>query len=249
VRRVAVEVARERAEEARARLLELAPEGFEEVERADVLELAAYTDAAGEERIRDAFGTARATGVESGWEDRWRSFHRPVRVRRLWVGPPWAPIPPDLVAVVIEPGRAFGTGAHATTRLCLQLLQELDPASLLDIGCGSGVLAVAAARLGWAPVRAVDVDEAAVEATAANARANGVDVDVRLVRAGDALPRAAVAIANISHAAVRGVAASVDAGVLVASGYLARDAAGLAGWRHCARRLLEGWAADLYRRQ
>jgi ribosomal protein L11 methyltransferase len=219
------------------------------VEGTDGLELAAYTDAAGEERIRHAFGTASATGVESGWEDRWRSFHRPVRVRRIWVGPPWAPIPRDLVAVVIEPGRAFGTGAHATTRLCLQLLQELDPASLLDIGCGSGVLAVAAARLGWAPVTAVDVDEAAVEATAANARANGVDVDVRLVRAGDALPCAAVAIANISHAAVRGVAASVDADVLVVSGYLTRDAAGLAGWRHCTRRLLEGWAADLYRRQ
>ena len=95
------------------------------------------------------FGMGDAADVEDGWEDRWRKFHRPVRVGRLWVGPPWETPPADALAVVIDPGRAFGTGAHPTTQLCLELLQELEPGSLLDVGCGSGVLSVArrAARL------------------------------------------------------------------------------------------------------
>ncbi len=80
---------------------------------------------------------------------------------------------------MIDPGRAFGTGAHATTRLCLELMLDLDPVGpLLDLGCGSGVLAIAAARLGWAPVVALDNDPACLEATRANARASGVAVDV-----------------------------------------------------------------------
>jgi ribosomal protein L11 methyltransferase len=87
---------------------------------------------------------------------------------------------------VIDPGRAFGTGAHATTRLCLELLLELAPddlgkpkGSFLDLGCGSGVLAIAAARLGWAPVLALDIDRAAVDATRENAERNAVEVEVR----------------------------------------------------------------------
>ena len=80
---------------------------------------------------------------------------------------------------MIDPGQAFGTGAHATTRLCLELLLALEPAGpLVDLGCGSGVLAIAAAKLGWAPVLGVDHDPLAVEATRENARVNGVDVDV-----------------------------------------------------------------------
>ena len=129
------------------------------------------------------FGGVRAADVEGGWEDKWRAFHRPVRVGRLWVGPPWETPDADALVVVIDPGRAFGTGSHPTTQLCLAALQELEPQSLLDVGCGSGVLSVAAALLGFGPVTAVDVEEPSVEATRGNAAANGVELDVRLVGA------------------------------------------------------------------
>ena len=140
-------------------MLELFPEGFEEVDRPQGVELAAYTDAGGEERLWHFFGGARADDVEAGWEDRWRAFHQPVRVGALWIGPPWETPPGDALAVVVDPGRAFGTGSHATTQLCLQFLQELERGSLLDVGCGSGVLSIAAALLGFAPVVGVDIEE------------------------------------------------------------------------------------------
>ena len=88
----------------------------------------------------------------------------------LWIGPPWESAPADALAVVIDPGRAFGTGAHATTRLCLELLLDAPRGSVLDVGCGSGVLAIAAARLGFGPVAAVDVDEIAVDAATGKRR-------------------------------------------------------------------------------
>jgi len=155
-------------------MLGLFPEGFEERDDGAGIELAMYTDTAGEKRARAVFGDITAVDVLEGWEDRWREFHHGVRVGSLWVGPPWERPPDDAHAVVIEPGRAFGTGAHPTTRLCLDLLAELRRGSLLDVGCGSGVLAVAGARLGFAPVHAVDHDPVAVEATLANAAANGL---------------------------------------------------------------------------
>jgi ribosomal protein L11 methyltransferase len=127
-------------------MLSLFPEGFEEAERRDGLELAAYTDGAGCERMRGAFGQAASVPVEHDWADRWREFHRPVRAGPFWVGPPWEQPPANELAVVVDPGRAFGTGAHPTTRLCLELIAEAESGSLLDIGCGSGVLAIAAAK-------------------------------------------------------------------------------------------------------
>ena len=146
LRRVSITVPRRRAEEARATMIELFPEGFEEVEDDDDIQLAAYTDASGEERLWHAFGGVRRTDVEAGWEERWRTFHRPVTVGPLWVGPPWEEPAAGLLPVVIDPARAFGTGAHATTRLCLELLVDLPRGSLLDVGCGSGVLAIAGAQ-------------------------------------------------------------------------------------------------------
>jgi ribosomal protein L11 methyltransferase len=229
-------------------MLALFPDGFEEVEHPGSTELVAYTDAAGEERVWHVFGSAQSTDVEDGWEDRWQAFHRPVEVGNLWVGPPWERPPAGAVAVVIDPGRAFGTGAHPTTQLCLGVLQELEPGSLLDIGCGSGVLSIAASLLGYAPVIGVDVEQPAVEATRANAAANGVVVEVRLVDGEGALQAADVAIANISLAGVTSVAGRVDARTLVASGYLLSDRPTLAGWTHSRRNVLDGWAADVFHR-
>lgn len=229
-------------------MLALFPDGFEEVEHDGSTELVAYTDAAGEERVWHVFGAAQSTEIEDGWEDRWQAFHRPVEVGRLWVGPPWESPPDDAVAVVIDPGRAFGTGAHPTTQLCLRLLQDIESESLLDVGCGSGVLSIAAALLGFEPVISVDVEPAAVEATRANADVNGVRIDVELVGAEDALPSTSIAVANISLAAVSAVAQRVDAETLIASGYLLSDRPSLTGWAHFERRVLDGWAADVFHR-
>jgi ribosomal protein L11 methyltransferase len=240
----------ERAEAARALMIELFPAGFEELEHADAVELVAYTDAGGEERLWAAFGEVRSEEVPADWDERWREFHRPVRVGRLWIGPPWEEQPPDAEAVVVDPGRAFGTGGHATTRLCLQLLADLERGSLLDIGCGSGVLSIAAARLGFAPVIAVDHDSAALDATARNATANGVELDLRRADAFvEPLPATDVAVANIAREAVERLGPLVDARALITSGYLEQDEPVLAGFRREARRTEGGWAADLFRRE
>jgi ribosomal protein L11 methyltransferase len=244
-----VTVPAERAEEARAAMAELFAEGFEERETAGAVELAAYTDESGEERLRRAFGAVTVVAVEPGWEKRWREFHRPVRVGPLWIGPPWERPPAGALAVTIEPARAFGTGAHPTTRLCLELLLDVRRGCLLDVGCGSGVLAVAAARLGFAPVFAVDVEHEAVEETRRNAKANGVAVEARLADAlRDDLPVPNVAVANIARDAVEALARRSPAAVLVTSGYLRDERLEVAGYRHAERREREGWAADVHER-
>jgi ribosomal protein L11 methyltransferase len=231
-------------------MLELFPEGFEELDHADGVELVAYTDASGEERLWAAFGKVAAEDVGAGWEERWRDFHRPVRIGSLWIGPPWETPPPDVEAVVVDPGRAFGTGGHATTRLCLGLLGELERGSLLDVGCGSGVLAIAAAKLGYAPITALDHDTSAVEATRRNAVANGVELDCALVDAfAGGLPAADVALVNISPEAVGQILPGLDADTVVTSGYLERDRPEGDGFRHERRLAADGWAADLFRRE
>jgi ribosomal protein L11 methyltransferase len=204
--------------------------------------LIAYSD-------RDAPPGAHIEDAPSGWEDRWREFHRPVRVGPLWVGPPWARPPLDAVTVVIDPGRAFGTGAHASTRLCLELVAELEPSSLLDVGCGSGVVAIAAALLGFVPVVAIDVDPAAVHATGRNAPANGVELDMRQLDLASArLPAADVVVANISLEQVERLMARVDARIVVTSGYLERDEPRAPAYERRERRVDDGWAADLFER-
>ena len=231
-----------------ARLLDLAPSGFEESEDGDEVELAAYVDAAGETAIRRAFPDADATEIEPGWEDRWREFHRPAWAGGVWLGPPWETPPAGALAVVIDPGRAFGTGAHATTRLCLDLLAGLEQrGSLLDVGCGSGVLAIAAARLGFGPIAAIDDDPIAVEVTQANANANGVEIETRLADAlRDSLPRADIAVANVLLSPVEAILARLDARAVVTSGYLANEVPTHNGWTRAGTKTLEGWSADLF---
>jgi len=165
------------------------------------------------------------------------------------VGPPWEEPPPGATAVVIDPGRAFGTGAHASTRLALELLLEEPLGSLLDVGCGSGVISIAAAKLGFRPVTAVDVDEVAVEVTRANAEANGVEVDANVAdaRAGR-IGTADLAVANISLELVEAAAPEIESLRLITAGYLAADTPLLRGFSPVRRLERDGWAADLFSR-
>jgi ribosomal protein L11 methyltransferase len=187
--RLGVRVRREHAELVLAELLELAPGGVEEVAIGErVVEYAVY-GAPGElpalPDLRAAAGGAlvevSTEEIADDWAERWRRFHRPlVLERKLTVRPPWEPAADTPIDLVIDPGRAFGTGAHATTRMCLELMLELDAdGAFVDLGCGSGVLAIAAARLGWGPVIALDNDLASIDAAKQNARLNDVKIDLR----------------------------------------------------------------------
>ncbi|MEA2297670.1 MAG: ribosomal protein methyltransferase [Solirubrobacteraceae bacterium] len=210
--RLAVRVARVDADLALAGLLDLVPAGLEEVELPDgTVEYAVYRPAdayPAPADVRAALGARlldlSTTTVADDWAERWREFHRPTEVgRRLWVRAPWeAPGRAGLIDIEIEPAQAFGTGSHPTTRLCLELLLSLAAADqagpLLDIGCGSGVLAIAAARLGFAPVLGIDHEAQSVAATRANAAANGVVVEARLLDIlADPLPTAPTVTANL----------------------------------------------------
>ena len=236
--RLAIRVRREDAEIALAELLALAPAGVEETDLGDAVEYAVY-GAEGElpalpdlqAAAGDALVEVVTTEVADDWPDRWRAFHRPVDVGgRVHVRPPWSPPPPPgRVDVVIDPGQAFGTGAHATTRLCLELLLDVPPdGPFADLGCGSGVLAIAAARLGFAPVVASDHDPAAVAATVQNAAANGAVVAVhRADLRRDPVPSAPVIAANLIGPLLIELAprlAAAASGTLIVSGLLATEA-------------------------
>jgi ribosomal protein L11 methyltransferase len=272
--RLAVRVRRADAEIVLAELLALAPAGVEEVDVGDdVVEYAVY-GAPGElpavAAVRAVAGGALvevlSTEVADDWAQRWRSFHRSLVLDggRLVVRPPWeAPAPGAEIDLVVDPGQAFGTGAHATTRLCLELMLELaGPGSgaFLDLGCGSGVLAIAAARLGWAPVAAVDFDPLAVEATAENASINRVSVEVRRhdLRS-DPVITASFVAANLLRPLLLTWAARLDGASelperVVASGLLVAEADEIAGafagvgLRESDRRASGEWAALLLER-
>jgi ribosomal protein L11 methyltransferase len=249
--RLSVRVRREEAELALAELLALAPGGVEEVDHGELVEYAVY-GAPGElpdlpdlrAAVGDALVDVAASSLDDDWAERWRRFHRPLELDGLRVRPPWiheAGSRPG-VEVVIDPGRAFGTGAHASTRLCLEIMLELEAGgAFADWGCGSGVLGIAAAKLGWSPVAAVDQDPASVDATASNARANGVTVHVRRTdlrtRSG---PWAPTVAANLVRPLLLDVAARLDRPPerLIASGLLREEADEVAG-AFAARGLLE----------
>jgi ribosomal protein L11 methyltransferase len=249
--RVALRAPAADAERLRARFLELAPEGFEERHVDGEVELALYADGEQLARAYAQLPDAEVARVEDGWDRAWRAFHHPVEVAGLWLGPPWERPSEPSRAVVIDPGQAFGTGAHPTTQLCVGLLAATTRrGALLDVGCGSGVLAIAALRLGFLPVVALDSDPLAVEATRRNAAANSVDVDVRLADAlQEPLPAADVAVANVLLEPVGRILAQLDANEAITSGYLTGELPAHPGWSHVETRDLGGWAADRFRRQ
>jgi len=135
-----------------------------------------------------AFGLGRVgpLGVREvddvDWTEAWRQHYVAQRIGRVVIVPSWAtePIAAGEVAVILDPGMAFGTGLHPTTRGCLEMLQEAAPMpdAVLDVGCGSGILGIAALRLGAGRVVAVDTDAQAVQATIDNAARNGVSESV-----------------------------------------------------------------------
>ena len=178
-------VARADAEAVLAELLELAPAGLEERDLGDAVEYVLY-GAPGElpdlpdlhAAAGDALVEVSTSVIADDWDERWKAFHVPVEVGGVRVRPPWEPATEGTLDVVVDPAQAFGTGAHHTTRLCLELLLAHGPGTgaFADWGCGSGVLAVTAAKLGYGPVVAVDYDPLSVAATEVNSAANGVQV-------------------------------------------------------------------------
>jgi ribosomal protein L11 methyltransferase len=271
--RLAVRCAPEYAEAVMANLLELAPNGLEEERGPGWIEFAIYGPPGevpdiGE--IQAASGGSlvdvTTTSVPDDWADRWADFHRPIEVSgRIGVRPSWWDPKEGLIDVVVDPGRAFGTGGHPTTRLSLALLVELEEAGdatgpIADWGTGSGVLGIAAAKLGWSPVTGCDRELASLETAQANAEANDVEMTIERVDVREGPPPvAASVVANLTGNLLRDCAAHLaTAGespdTLVCSGMLESEVdevvASFApiGLVESERRIENGWGALLMRR-
>jgi ribosomal protein L11 methyltransferase len=240
----------EAVERLRARASALLPDGFEEVEVDGRLQVVAYADS--EDELPHELGPWTVEAVESDWGERWREFHHGrVIGGRLWVGPPWEVAPGGLPAVSIDPGQAFGTGGHGSTRASLELLATLPPGPLLDLGCGSGVLSIAAIRLGFGPVHACDNDPIAVEVTAENAERNGVTLAPFVADAiSDPLPDVPLWIANILRRPLEQLLARPDAAArAIVSGLVHDEQLDAPAYRVERRVLLDGWQAILLERR
>jgi ribosomal protein L11 methyltransferase len=212
--------------------------------------------------------------VDEGWAERSQAAIGAVRVGRIVVAPPWRADDPLTrepgvdTLIIINPSMGFGTGHHASTRRCLALLQTipLGGRSVLDVGTGSGVLALAACQLGASPVEAVDVDRDALESARDSLERNGAAGRVRLI-AGDVADVAAwsggrrydVLVANLTGAALIQHAAALTAlgtpdGHLIASGIEAHEAEAVAraleraGWKETTRDVEDGWVGLLFAR-
>jgi ribosomal protein L11 methyltransferase len=248
---VAVDVDPGDADEAGAQLFELGAQGVEERDGTTLVRGAANRvtlvasfedDAAAHAAIADlppGWSPRFEQVVGDGWRDEWKKHFEPFAIcESIVVRPPWRPYAPQAGERVIElePGRAFGTGLHETTRLVATLLAEraalLAGTDVLDVGCGSGVLALVALALGARAVRAVDVDSDAVAVTRENAARNGLSSRVESDEApvGTLEARYPTVVANIEAKTLVELAPDLVArvapgGLLVLSGILAPDVA------------------------
>jgi ribosomal protein L11 methyltransferase len=269
--RLAVRCVPELAEQVLAELTVLAPNGVEEERGPGYIEYAIYGGEGelpelGEIEVAAGDGLVElvATQVPDDWADRWQDFHKPLLIgERLWLRPSWEEQRKGAIDLVVDPGRAFGTGAHPTTRLCLEFLLELEQAGeahgpLVDLGTGSGVLAIAAARLGWDPVRGYDHEAASIEAASANAATNGVRVELERVNLREGLPDLApTVVANMTAPVLEAIAdqlCEVSPTTIVCSGLLPSEldetaaAFAPAGLTEAERRHDGDWSALLLRR-
>ena len=176
---------------------------------------------------------------DKDWEREWMDNFHPMQFgKRLWICPSWRDIPdPTAVNVMLDPGLAFGTGTHPTTALCLQWLDGLDleGKTIIDFGCGSGILAIAALKLGAARAIGIDIDPQAIQASRDNAQRNGVSERLELYLPKDqpADLSADVVVANILAGPLRELAPLISdlpkaGGYLGLSGVLATQAEGVA---------------------
>lgn len=193
-------------------------------------------------QVRTALGHLQAFGLgpigaprlrrldEEDWLESWKASFTPIRIGRFLIRPTWAEPADagDALIVELDPGMAFGTGLHPTTQQCLEALSAADLAgrSLLDVGTGSGILAIAAGRRGAAPIAATDVDELAVRAARENCERNGVSATVSLGSARDVSGTFDIVVANIVAATLQTIAPDLRArlasgGSLIVAGIVA----------------------------
>ena len=244
--RLAVRCTPDQAEIVLAELTVLAPGGVEETTTPEYVEYAIYGAEGelpdiGEVEAASGDGLVEvvATEVADDWAERWRAFHKPLAINApdggtsFWLRPPWEKGGPGEFEVVIDPGQAFGTGAHPTTRLSLQLLLDLHDRGLsggplTDLGTGSAVLAIAAAKLGWGPVSGYDHEVAAIEAAIENAGVNSVELELERFDLKGGLPEIApTVVANLTAPLLEVVAAQLEESNrperMVCSGLLATE--------------------------
>jgi ribosomal protein L11 methyltransferase len=244
--RLGIRVRAADVEVAYARLEPLLSKGFEEIDEGEIVELVVY----GEDFPRLSFPelvSQSRTPIAEGWQTAWHEHLEPVTVGALTVRPPWLPGP----GLVVDPGDTFGLASHPTTKLCLEILQELPPTELADWGCGCGVLSVAAASLGFDPITAIELDPGAV----ATARKNGVDAHVADVTV--APPWARTVVGNLTAglmAAMGDIAPPTGPVTLLVSGVISEYVSvpvstftGL-GFTERERRARDGWVAMLFER-
>ena len=172
---------------------------------------------------------------DKDWVREWMEHFHPMRFgSRLWICPSWCPPPdPDAVNVMMDPGLAFGTGTHPTTAMCLEFLDSCDLTGkfMVDYGCGSGILAVAALKLGATRAVGIDIDPQAVQATEENARRNGVTSGIQVLISNDRPETlsADILVANILAGPLKELAPDIQAlvrpgGQLALSGILETQA-------------------------
>ncbi len=270
--RLAVRCSLEQAEIVLAELTVLAPNGVEEERGQGYVEYAIYGGEGElpelgeiEAAAGDGLVEVVSTEVPDDWAERWQEFHKPLLVGdRLWLRPSWEPPRAGAIDLVVDPGQAFGTGAHPTTRLCLGYLMGLADAGeasgpFADLGTGSGVLAIAATKLGWDPVSGYDHEPPAIDAAKANAAANDVEIGFERRNLRESLPELSpTVVANMTAPALKDIARQRKEGMgpatLICSGLLPGEVDGIAaafeswGLAEADRRVDGDWAALLLKR-